>query len=146
MGQGLSTKVDTMPTTVATYPDYKESVEQLVEQHRKLRDGNLHLAVYLAPPHRAKHDVYLFEIIDDFGGGRIDPDKKLFSFSYGSTPGFPLPPGVSLWMIVTNPAELETAIRENWKQIGELKKAQGDGNALVVYADAKGKRLWNKIK
>src|SRR5437588_6967574 len=106
-----------MPTTVVTYPDYKQSVQKLVDQHRKLRNGQLHLAVYLAPPRRPKRDIYLFELIDDFGGGHIDPQKKLFTFAYGSTPGFPLPEGVSLWMILTNPAELEKAVEEHWKRI-----------------------------
>jgi hypothetical protein len=134
-----------MPTTAATYPDYKVPVDRLVQQHRKLRGGRLHLAVYLAPPARAKHDIYLFEIIDDFGGGHIDPDKKLFTFAYGSTPGFPLPPDIRLWMILTNPTELENAIQENWKRVGELRKARSAGEAMVIYADAKGKKLWNKF-
>src|SRR5438874_7555383 len=87
----LKAMVSWMPATVATYPDYKEAVQKLVKQHRKLRKEHLHLAVYLAPPKRAKRDIYLFEVIDDFGGGRTDPEKKLFTFAYGSTPGFPLP-------------------------------------------------------
>jgi len=102
-----------MPATVATYPEYEQQVQKLVKQHRKLKKEHLHLAVYLAPPKGAKRDVYLFEIIDDFGGGHTDPDKKLFTFAYGSTPGLPLPEGVRLWMILTNPTELALAIRDN---------------------------------
>jgi hypothetical protein len=135
-----------MPTTVATYPDYKEPVEKLIEQHRKLRNGRLHLAVYLAPPNRAKRDIYLFEVIDDFGGGRIDPDKKLFAFAYGSTPGFPLPQGARLWMILTNPAELDKAIEENWKRVDEIRNARKREQAIVLHADVKGRKFWNKIK
>jgi hypothetical protein len=135
-----------MPTTVAAYPDYKEPVEKLVKQHRKLRDEQLHLAVYFAPPNRPKRDIYLFEVIDDFGGGNIDPDKKLFSFAYGSTPGLPLPPGVSLRMILTNPADLDAATQGNWKRVGELRNARNAGKAIVIYADAKGKKFWNKLK
>jgi hypothetical protein len=135
-----------MPTTVAAYPEYKEHVQKLVEQHHKLRDEHLHLAIYFAPPNRPKRDIYLFEVIDDFGGGHIDPDKKLFSFAYGSTPGFPLPAGVSLRMILTNPPELDAAIQGNWKRVGELRKARRARRAIVIYADAKGKRFWNKIK
>jgi hypothetical protein len=138
-------KVDRMPVTVATYPDYEESVQRLVQQHRKLRDGRLHLAVYLAPPKRPKRDVYLFELIDDFGGGHIDPDRKLFTFAYGSTPGFPLPEGASLWMILTNPIELAQAIREHWKRLDEIRIAKEAGNAIVLHSDATGKRYWNRI-
>jgi len=117
-----------MPATVATYPDYKDQTEKLVQQHRALRGERLHLAVYLAPPRR------------------IDPDKKLFTFAYGTTPGFPLPEGVWLWMILTNPAELDKAIEENWKQVDALRSARTAGKAVVIYADAKGKKFWNKIK
>lgn len=138
--------VNQMPTTVATYPDYKDQVKKLVQQHRALRAKRLHLAVYLAPPKRRKRDIYLFEVIDGFGNGRVDPDKKLFSFAYGTTPGFPLPEGVSLWMILTNPAELDKGIEENWKRVRELRDARRAGKAVVLYADAKGKMFWNKIK
>src|SRR5438552_18885224 len=118
-----------MPTTVATYPDYEEQVKRLVQQHRALRGERLHLAVYLAPPNRPKRDIYLFKVINDFGGGHIDPDKKLFTFAYGSTPGLPLPDGVSLWMILTNPTELDKAIQENWKRVSELRNARNAGKA-----------------
>jgi hypothetical protein len=134
-----------MPATVATYPDYQEAVKALVQQHRKLRNGRLHLAVYLAPPNRAKRDIYLFEVIEGFGAGRVDPDKNLFAFAYGSTPGLPLPEGVRLWMIVTNPTEFGQAIEENWKRVGDLRKARSAGKATVIYADTKGKKLWNEI-
>jgi len=135
-----------MPATIATYPDYKAPVEKLVQQHRTLRNEHLRLAVYFAPPKRPKRDIYLFELIDDFGSGQIDPDRKLFSFAYGSTPAFPLPPGVSLRMILTNPTELETAINEKWKRLDELRDARSNGKAIVIYADAQGKKFWNKIK
>lgn len=135
-----------MQATVTTFPHYEHEVRKLVQQHRRMRSDRLHLAVYLAPPKRLKRDIFLFEVSDDFGGGRIDPDKKLFTFAYGSTPGLPLPPGVSLWMILTNPAELDKAIEEDWKGVSEIRNAESAGQALLLYADAKGKRLWNRLK
>ncbi len=72
-----------MPTAIATFPDCREQVEKLVQQHRTLRGERLHLAVYLAPPKRPKRDIYLFEVIEDFGGEHIDSDKELFTFAYG---------------------------------------------------------------
>jgi hypothetical protein len=138
--------VSKMPATIATYPDYEEAVQKLVEQHRKLRKERLRLAVYIAPPRRPKRDIYLFEVIDDLGGGNIDPDKRLFTFAYGSTPGFPLPTDVRLWMILTNPTELDKAIRENWARIAEIRAARKAKKAIVIYADAKGKRIWNEVK
>jgi len=144
--ENTETIVHDMPTAVATYPDYKEQVEALVQQHRELRGERLHLAVYLAQPNRPKRYIYLFEVIEDFGGGHIDPDKKLFAFAYGSTPGLPLPDGVSLRMILTNPSELEQAIDEDWKRVDEIRNARDAGKAIVLHADAKGRKLWNKIK
>ena len=129
-----------------TFPDRKESVKALVEQHRKLHGNRLHLAVYLAPIKRPKRDIYLFEVIEGFGEGRIDPDNKLFTFAYGSTPGFPLSEGVRLWMILTNPAEFSKAVNENWPRMDEIRKARGAQKSVVLYADSTGKRLWSKIK
>jgi hypothetical protein len=142
----LQAIVVSMPTAVATYPDYQEQVEKLVRQHRKLRGEHLHLAVYLAPPKRPKRDIYLFELIDDFGGGHIDPDKQLFTFAYGSTPGLPLPHGVNLWMILTNPTELDQAIRENWKRLDEIRNAKKAGRTTILHDDAMGRKFWNKIR
>lgn len=135
-----------MPIAVATYPDHKDQLKDLVGQHHALRGEHLHLAVYLSPPKRAKRDIYLFEVIDGCGAGRIDPDKKLFTFAYGSTPGFPMPEGVNLWMILTNPAELDKAIEEGWKGVDEIRATKKAGKAVVLYADSKGRRFWNKIK
>jgi hypothetical protein len=134
-----------MPATLATYPDYLDAVQKLVGQHRALRGERLHLAVYYAPPNRPKRDIYLFEVIDDFGGGRIDADKKLFAFAYGSTPGFPLPEGISLRMVLTNPTELGQAIAEDWKRVQELSNAKAAGHATVLHADVMGKKFWKQI-
>ncbi len=133
-------------TTIATYPDLLDQVRQLVCQHRELKHEPLRLAVYFAPPGRAKRDIFLFEVIDGFGSDAVDPESKLFEFAYGSTPGLPLPPGTSLRMILTNPTELDEAVRHGWKGLEALRSARKAGKTTVIYADAKGKRLWEKIK
>jgi hypothetical protein len=135
-----------MLATVEKYPDFEPQVKKLVAQHRTQWNKQLHLAVYFAPPKRPKRDVYLFEIIDGFGGGHVDPDQKLFRFAYGSTPGFPLPTGTSLQMVITNPNELDEALRDNWKRIEEIRAARKIGKATVIYSDVIGRKLWNKIK
>lgn len=135
-----------MTTMVATYPDFEQQMRTLVRQHRQSKESRLHLAVYFAPQHRAKQDIFLFEVIDGFGGDLIDPDRRLFEFGYGSTPAFPLYPDASLRMILTNPTELDHAVRENWKEIQELRAAREAGQTTVLYADAKGKKLWDIIK
>jgi len=49
-------------------------------------------------------------------------------------------------MILTNPTELEEALRDDWIGVGELRAARKAGRATVIYADARGKRLWDRIK
>src|SRR5947209_10809937 len=108
-----------MAVAPATYPEFEAQVRQLVEQHRKSKGERLRLAVYFSPPRRGKHDIFLFEVIDGFGGDTIDPENKLFEFGYGSTPGFPLPPGASLRMVLTNRTEFHHAVEHDWKAARE---------------------------
>lgn len=135
-----------MPTAVGTYPDSLEQVRELVEQHRRSHKNRLRLAVYFAPPRGAKRDIFLFEVIDGFGGDVVDPNGELFEFTYGSTPALPLPAGTSLHMLLTNPAELDEAARHDWKGLKSLRSARRAGRTTIIYADAKGRRLWEKIQ
>jgi len=135
-----------MRTAIAIYPDFEPQVRDLVAQHRKLKDQSLRLAVYFAPPRRAKRDIFLFEVIDGFGGDAIDQDAKLFEFGYGSTPGFPVPSETTLRMILTSPTEFRHAIVHDWKAVQELRAARDAGDAMVIHQDASGKRLWSLLK
>jgi hypothetical protein len=132
-----------MPATIATTPDFEEQVRKLVQQHRKVKKRRLRLAVYFPSGRRAKREIFLFEVIDGFGGNIVEPEKKLFEFVYGSTPAFPLPSGTGLRMVLTNPAELAEAVRQDWKGIEELRVARNTERATVIYADAEGRRLWD---
>jgi hypothetical protein len=117
------------------YPHYLQAVRSLVAQHKRL-DEPLHLAIYYAPK-RHPGDVFLFEVIDRFGDRRVDPDNRIFELSYGSTPGFPLPPGRNLRLILTNPTEFRAAADAKWKAIVELKES----NRHVLFADQRGRKL-----
>jgi hypothetical protein len=99
-----------------------------------------------APLRGGRRDIHLFEVLDGFGGDVVEPEGKFFEFGYGSTPGIPLPSGISLRMVLTNPIELEEAIRRDWKGVEQLRAAREAGRAIVIYADAKGKRLWDSIE
>jgi hypothetical protein len=135
-----------MPATIETYPEFEEQVRELVQQHRKLKKQRLRLAVYFAPLRRGRRDIHLFEVLDGFGGDVVEPEGKFFEFGYGSTPGIPLPSGTSLRMILTSPTELDEAVRTDWKGVEELRAARKAGRATVIYADAKGKRLWDSME
>lgn len=134
-----------MLATVETYPDFKQQVRNLVQQHVKSWKQRLLLAVYFAPVHRKKRDVFLFEVIDGFGGNAVEPKAELFEFTYGSTPALPLPPNSRLHVILSNPVELEEAARDKWKAIRELAIARRNGRAILLHANAAGKRLWGMI-
>jgi hypothetical protein len=49
-------------------------------------------------------------------------------------------------MVLTNPTELEEAIRQEWKAVQELRAARAADQATVIYADAKGRKLWDMIQ
>ena len=135
-----------MVSAIGTYPGFERQVQNLARQHRKSNKDRLRLAVYFAPPRRAKRDIFLFEVIDGFGNDTVDSERNLFEFGYGSTPAFPLAPGTSLRMVLTNPNELNEAVRDDWKGIEKLRAARQAGTATVIYADSKGKRLWELIR
>lgn len=135
-----------MPVATATYPEFEPQVRELVAQHLKLKNGQLHLAVYFAPTRRGKDDIFVFEVIRGFGGEGIEPEEKLFEFGYGSTPGFSLPPGSTLRLVLTNPTEFQHAVDHDWKAVRELRTARQADRAIVIHADALGKRLWGLLK
>jgi hypothetical protein len=115
-------------------PALVQQIEALINQHRRLQDEPLLLAIYYEPG-RLPQDIFVFEVIDGFGAGSIDPDQELFEVTYNSTPGFPLPPGRRLHLVLTNPQEFAVAAQGNWPLLAELREAIAAGNSLVVYSD-----------
>jgi hypothetical protein len=115
-------------------PALLRQVEALVNHHRALRDEPLLLAIYYEPG-RDPQDIFIFEVIEGFGAGAIDPDQNLFEVTYNSTSSFPLPPGRRLRLVLTNPQEFAVAARDNWPLLAELRDAVRAGNSLTVYSD-----------
>jgi hypothetical protein len=129
------------PSQVATeFPNLERNVRLLVEEHKTLKDEPLVLAVYYAPE-RNPEDVFLFEVIEGFGGGSVDPERTLFEVTYGPSSGFPMEAGQRLHLILTNPEEFRTAARDGWSLLGELKGAVGKDRAKVVFSTEDGKGL-----
>ena len=130
-----------------TFPNYEKAVRDLVAQHLQLKGQHTLLAVYFAPREKPLSDVCLFEVIEDFGPDQPDPDDTdLFQFGYGSTPGLPLPEGVGLRMVLTNPHELQRAIAQEWRVVNELRAANREGKAVVLHSDAAGDELWDLLQ
>ncbi len=121
------------------FPGFAADVQRLVNEHRQFADEPLLLAIYYKPD-RELQDIFLFEVVENLGNG-VDPDRELFEVTYSSTSGFPLEPGQKLHLVLTNPQEFETAVRENWPLLRELREAIDAGAYRVLYSDPRHARL-----
>lgn len=130
--------------TVSQYPEFCEQLEALVEQHLELDDEPLLLAIYYKPD-RDEGDVFLFEVIEDFGNGAIGPDDELFEVTIASTSGFLMAPEQWLHLVLTNPHEFEVAVRQEWEHVEELRRAVNAGNYKLLHRNAEGEQLGELI-
>lgn len=119
-------------------------VEKLVAEHRGLVDEPLLLAICFVPA-RDPGDTFLFEVVEGFGAGAIDEDRKLFEVTYASTPSFPLAPGQRLHLILTSPEELDVACQEQWPSIEEIRDAMRSGQFITLYSDPSRPDLEGKL-
>lgn len=117
------------------FPGFTREIQRLVNEHRQMADEPLLLAIYYRPE-REPQDIFLFEVIENFGGGAIDPDREMFEVTYNSTSGFPLEPGQRLHLLLTNPKEFETAVRDNWPSLQELRRAIEAGDFRTLHSDS----------
>jgi len=83
--------------------------------------------------------VFLLEVIDSPIDG-INPDRDLFEATFAGTPGFPMEPNEELHLVLTNPKELDIAIRDGWPLATEVADAIRAGDYKVLYADDVGKQ------
>ncbi len=128
----------------AQYPALLQGVQRLVSEHAKLADEPLLLAIYYKSPSEP-NDVFLFEVIENFGSGAVDPDNEVFEVVYNSTTGFELEPGQRLHMLLTNPHELEQATKENWPTLAELRQAIGAGEYQVLHSSSSDQHLMEML-
>lgn len=122
------------------FPGFATQIRGLVEEHLKLTDEPLLWAVYYKP-NRDEQDIFLFEVIEDFGAGRIDPDREFFEVTYTSKSGFDMDADQRLHLVLTNPQEFTAAVRENWELLAELQQAINLGNYQTIYIDQGHKHL-----
>lgn len=125
--------------TSERFPQFETAIRRLTDQHRELEDEPLHLAISYGPI-RDQQDIFLFEVI---GSTResISPERDLFESTFRSSPGFPMGPNQQLHLILTNPRELETALREGWPLAAEMANAIRSGDYQVLYEDEVGQRV-----
>jgi hypothetical protein len=123
-----------------SFPDYQDQIDELVRQHAELQDEPLLLAIYYAPPRDPEH-LFLFEVHEGFGRNQVDASRELFEVTYGSTSGFPLPSGVQLHLILTNPPEFRAACEQDWPKMRELRDAVRRRRAAVLHQTDTGSEL-----
>jgi hypothetical protein len=133
------------PWTAERFPQFEAAIRRLTEQHRELVDEPLHLAVSYLPAIRDQQHIYLFEVIGG-PGESISPERDLFEATFETTPGFPMGPNEQLHLILTNPRELEIALREGWSLASEVVDAIRAGDYRVLYKDEVGNRVWDKLE
>jgi len=131
--------------TAYRFPQFEAAIRRLTEQHRELVDEPLHLAVSYLPAMRDQQHIFLFEVIGG-PGESINPERDLFEAIFETSPGFPMGPNEQLHLILTNPRELEIALREGWSLASEVVNAIRARDYEVLYKDEVGERVLDKLE
>ncbi len=127
------------------FPQFEAAIRRLAEQHRELVDEPLHLAIAYHPALRDQQHIFLFEVVGG-PGESINPERDLFEVVYETTPAFPMGPNEQLHLVLTNPQELEVALREGWYLAVEVVNAIQARDYEVVYKDEVWERVLDKLQ
>lgn len=131
--------------TESRYPQYADQIRRLAEEHRSFQDEPLHLALTFDPG-KDDGDIYLLEIISNFGEDEPDPKKELFEIAFSSSESLQLGANHKLHLLLTNPNEFRLACRENWDWIRALRRAIERDAYETLYADDTGKQLMEAVE
>ena len=126
-----------MQWTTQRFPRVEAQIRDLVGQHREIRDEPLHLAMAYEPG-RDSSDVFLFELLGNFGGNDVNPDPQLFEVAFGPSLGLALELGQNLHLVLTNPEEFRVALEQHWPTAEEIRDAVRRGDFEVLHADETG--------
>jgi hypothetical protein len=150
------------------FPDYEAQVEKLVNDHKKLADHPLVLAIYYEVPSRPQ-DVFVLEVVHNIGtlestyskdytelmhlvsttqdsryeSPYVDLEEAdYFDATYYSTPGFPIDEPGLLHVLLVNPVEFMVAKPWEWPAYEQLHEAVENRSYRVIYAESTlGERL-----
>ena len=134
-----------LKTANRLFPDYENQVRTFVGEHAALPDGPVHLALYYAPG-RDPADVFVLEVLGNFGSGYVDEDKQFFEVAYPTTPAFRMPAKSHLRLVLTSPKELRIALKEQWPDVQELREAIRGGRYAVILADEWGEDFLRTLR
>lgn len=127
------------------FPQFEGAIRRLTEQHRELEDEPLHLAVAYLPATRDQQHIFILEVVGGLGES-VNPDRDLFEAVYETSPGFPMGPKEQLHLILTNPRELEVALRDGWSLASEAVNAIRAGDYEVLYKDEVGEQALDRLE
>jgi hypothetical protein len=123
-----------MKWTIRRFPGLEKQIRDLAQQHREFQDEPLHLAIAYEPS-RDSHDIFVFELLGNFGGNEVTSEAKLFEVTFDSTPNFTMKPGQKLHLILSNPAEFRAALDQHWTTAEEIRTAVRRGKFEVLHSD-----------
>ena len=122
-------------------------VQQLVREHNeRIPETPIALAVYYDPRDSQPDDVWLLEVLNNFGRNEVSLYKELYETGYTLKSGFPLPPNGILHLILTNPVELRQALHEHWPSVQPFVEAVQSNRFMQVFCDVTGSELINEIQ
>jgi hypothetical protein len=127
-----------MKWTITRFPGLEQQIRDLAEQHREFQDEPLHLAIAYQPA-RDSQDIFIFELIGNFGGNELASDAQLFEVTFESTPSFTMEPGQKLHLVFSNPKEFRAALDQRWPTAEEIREAVRRGKFEVLHSDEVGR-------
>lgn len=129
---------------IESFPQFEEALRRLTNEHLELKDEPLHLALAYSSP-RDSQDIFLLEVI----GFRVESDESegnFFEVSYANTADFSMEPEQKLHLILTDPKELKTALRDAWPTMVEIVGAISRDDFKVLFEDEVGQQLLTEIQ
>lgn len=94
----------------------------------------------LYEPGRDSPDLFLFELLGNFGGNEISEDPQLFEVAFGPALGLELEAGRKLRLILTHPEEFRLALKQHWSSAEEIRAAVRRGDFEILHSDEIGQR------
>ena len=129
-----------MQWTMRRFPHLDRQLRELASRHLELRDEPLHLALTYDPG-RDSGDVFLLEVLGNFGFDEVSEEKELFEVTFEPTQDLTLEPGRKLHLLLTNTNELRTALEDHWDSAEEVRDAIRKGDFEVLHQDEIGSEV-----
>jgi len=134
-----------MQWTTERFPTFECQVRELADQHKELVDEPMHLAIAYDPG-RDMRDIFLFELLGNFGRGEVSPDGELFEVTFRPSDDFPLERDQRIHLVLSSPQEFRVALAQHWTSAEELRAAVGCGDYIVVFEDETGHEFLSLLR